>query len=52
MGYDPRATRGARPFASCDNQLLLAEAKGVGSADLSRIEVRGTSIEKARYDFG
>jgi uncharacterized protein (DUF362 family) len=51
MGYDPRATQGARPFENCDNMLLLAEARGAGSADLSRIEVRGTPIANVRYDF-
>ncbi len=40
MGYDPRATRGTAPFSHCDNTLLLAEARGVGTADLKRIEVR------------
>jgi len=40
MGYDPRATRGTAPFAHCDNTLLLAEAHGIGTADLKRIEVR------------
>lgn len=51
MGYDPRAPRGTKPFENCDNTLLLAEALGVGSADLSRIEVRGMPIAKARYSF-
>lgn len=47
MGYDPRATRGTAPFGNCDNHLLLAEARGVGSADLKRIEVRGVSTPAA-----
>ena len=51
MGYDPRATRGTAPFATCDNTLLLAEALGVGSADLKRIEVRGMALDKARFPF-
>jgi len=51
MGYDPRAQRGTKPFRNCDNTLLLAEALGVGSADLSRIEVRGAPIAKVRYQF-
>lgn len=51
MGYDPRAKRGVKPFENCDNTLLLAEVLGVGSADLSRIEVRGTPIAKVRYQF-
>jgi uncharacterized protein (DUF362 family) len=51
MGYDPRARRGTKPFETCDNTLLLAEALGVGSADLSRIEVRGAPIAQVRYQF-
>jgi len=51
MGYDPRAPRGVPPFRTCDNTLLLAEAHGVGSADLKRIEVRGLSLAEARFPF-
>jgi len=51
MGYDPRAKRGTKPFETCDNTLLLAEALGVGSADLSRIEVRGAPVAQVRYQF-
>jgi uncharacterized protein (DUF362 family) len=53
MGYDnPRAVRGTKPFHFCDNHILLAEQAGLGTADLSQIDVRGLSIEKARYPFG
>jgi hypothetical protein len=51
MGYSPRATRGTAPFQTCDNTLLLSEGHGVGTTDLSRIDVRGVSIEKALYRF-
>ncbi|MBI4875950.1 MAG: DUF362 domain-containing protein [Acidobacteria bacterium] len=62
MGYDPRAKRGQGPFHRmspakpgeadyADNPMLLAEAAGLGSADLSRIDVRGVSIKGALYDF-
>ncbi len=51
MGYDPRAPKGSGAFQKCDNTLLLAEKLGVGSADLSRIEVAGVPIEKAVYRF-
>jgi uncharacterized protein (DUF362 family) len=51
MGYNPRATRGTAPFQTCDNILVLAEAHGVGTTDLKRIDVRGLSIEKALYRF-
>jgi uncharacterized protein (DUF362 family) len=53
MGYEnPRAVKGVKPFDFCDNHILLAEQAGLGTADLSRIDVRGTSIEKARYPYG
>ncbi len=51
MGYSPRATRGTAPFKTCDNTLLLAEAHGIGTTDLKRIEVRGVAIEQALYRF-
>ena len=51
MGYNPRAMRGAAPFQTCDNTLLLAEAHGAGSTDLKRIEVRGIPIEQALYRY-
>jgi uncharacterized protein (DUF362 family) len=51
MGYSPRATRGTAPFETCENTLLLAEAHGVGSTDLKRIDVRGVPIEQAMYRF-
>jgi uncharacterized protein (DUF362 family) len=52
MGYDPRAKRGEGPFIRGDNTLLLAEAAGLGSADLSKIEIAGLSLKEARVDFG
>ena len=52
MGYaDPRVVRGKKPFDFCDNHLLMAEQAGLGTADLSQIDVRGVSIEKARYPY-
>ena len=38
-------------FQYADNMLLLAEAAGIGSADLSHIDVRGASIRDAMFDF-
>ena len=52
MGYDPRAGRGAAPFRHCDNTLTLAEAAGLGTADLSRIDIRGLRLKDALYRFG
>jgi uncharacterized protein (DUF362 family) len=51
MNYDPRAPKGSMPFDRADNKLLLAEQLGVGSADLSRIEVAGVPIQEAMFDF-
>ncbi len=52
MGYDdPRAVRGTKPFHFCDNHIAMAEQAGLGIADLTKIEVRGLSIEKARTNF-
>lgn len=51
MGYNPRARRGEAPFTNCDNTLLLAEEKGIGTADLSKIEVIGVPIAEALFPF-
>jgi uncharacterized protein (DUF362 family) len=51
MDYNPRAPRGTAPFRNADNTLLLAEAHGVGAADLKRLEVRGVPIEQALYRY-
>jgi len=51
MGYDPRSPRGKAPFRTCDNTLLLAEKHGVGTAELSKIEVRGVPIAEAMFRY-
>jgi len=52
MGFDnPRAGRGTPPFDNCDNHLLLAEQAGLGVADLTHIDVRGLSVQRARYPY-
>ena len=51
MGYDPAATRGQPPFDECDSFLELADARGLGTRDLRRIEVVGTPIKDAVYAF-
>jgi uncharacterized protein (DUF362 family) len=38
-------------FQYADNMMLLAEAVGIGSADLSRIDVRGVPIKQAMVDY-
>lgn len=49
LGFDPMAMRGTPPFETCDNTLALAEQLGVGSRDLSKIEVAGAQIADVRY---
>lgn len=51
MGYDPMADRGQAPFEHCDSTLRLAERHGVGTRDLSKIEVAGARIEEVRFDY-
>jgi uncharacterized protein (DUF362 family) len=51
MGFDPMAERGTAPFQTCDSTLRLAEELGVGTRDLNRIELRGTSIREAVFRF-
>jgi uncharacterized protein (DUF362 family) len=51
MGFDPMADRGTPPFERCDSIVKLAEDAGLGTRNLSRIEVIGTPIAEARFDF-
>ncbi len=51
MGFDPSADRGTPPFKTSDNMLRLAEQLGVGTSDLKRIEVIGTSLAKGRLRY-
>jgi uncharacterized protein (DUF362 family) len=51
MGFDPMAMRGTPPFESCDSTLALAEAAGVGTRDLKKIEIAGASIADSKFDF-
>ena len=45
------ADRGTPPFERCDSTLKLAEDVGIGTRDLKRIEVIGTPIAQAVFDF-
>ena len=51
MGFDPMADRGTPPFERCDSTLKLAEAAGLGTRDLSKIEIAGTPIKEVMFDF-
>jgi uncharacterized protein (DUF362 family) len=51
MGFDPRAPHDTTPFETRENQFLIAEQAGLGTADVSRIEVRGLRIADVRTPF-
>jgi uncharacterized protein (DUF362 family) len=51
MGFDPMAERGAAPFEKCDSTLGLAEELGLGTRDVTKIEVLGLPIRKAKISF-
>ncbi|HEV2446786.1 MAG TPA: DUF362 domain-containing protein, partial [Candidatus Sulfopaludibacter sp.] len=51
MGFDPMADRGKAPFETCDSTLRLAEDVGLGTRDLKRIEVVGTPVREALFDY-
>lgn len=51
MGFDPMADRGTPPFERCDSTLKLAEAAGIGTRDISKIEIAGTPIKQVMFDF-
>lgn len=38
-------------FQYADNMMLLAEAAGLGSADLTKIDVRGVPIKEAMFEY-
>ena len=42
---------GDETFQYADNTVLLAEAAGLGSADLNNIDVRGVPIKEAMFDY-
>jgi uncharacterized protein (DUF362 family) len=51
MGFDPRAPHFTAPFETRENHLLIGEQAGLGTADLSRIEVRGATVAEVRTPF-
>jgi uncharacterized protein (DUF362 family) len=51
MNYDPMADKGAVPFETCENTMKLAEERGIGTRDPRRIEVLGTPVRDAVFDF-
>jgi uncharacterized protein (DUF362 family) len=52
MGGDPLADRGQSFFGDCDNMIKLAQAVGLGTGDLSLIELPGLKIKEALFDYG
>jgi uncharacterized protein (DUF362 family) len=51
MGFDPMAGRGKAPFEACDSMLKVAEEAGIGTRDLSRIEIVGAALRDVRFPF-
>lgn len=51
MGFDPMADTGTPPFETASSMLKLGEQEGLGTRDLSRIEVLGEPIAKVRTPF-
>jgi uncharacterized protein (DUF362 family) len=51
MGYDPMAARATGPFPG-DNHLALAAALGLGTNDLSQINIVGLPLAKAIDPYG
>lgn len=50
MGFDPQAPHGKPPFPG-DNHLRLLASVGVGTNDLSRIEIAGLPLKEAVFPF-
>jgi uncharacterized protein (DUF362 family) len=44
-------TPGDEAFQYADNMMLLAQAAGIGSADLTKIDVRGVPIKEAMFEY-
>jgi uncharacterized protein (DUF362 family) len=51
MGFDPTAKPRTPPFPSGLNHIALASERGLGPNRLEEIEVRGLSVEEARFPF-
>lgn len=52
MGFDPEAKDKDQPFRNCHNYLRLADLdRHMGNHRLKNIEVIGTPIQTARFDF-
>ena len=51
MGFDPAADRGTAPFETCDSTLRLAEEAGIGTRDLTKIEVVGAQVRTLQFPF-
>jgi uncharacterized protein (DUF362 family) len=51
MNFDPMGDRGKPPFENADSTLRLAEDAGLGSRDISKIEVVGASVKSVMFDY-
>lgn len=51
MGFDPLASPPKPPFIRSDNYLTMAGEVGMGSNDLTTVEVVGASIDEVDFNF-
>jgi len=51
MGFDSMADRGKAPFEACDSMLKVAEEAGIGTRDLSKIEIVGAALRDLVFPF-
>lgn len=51
IGFDPMADRGKAPFENCDSMLKVAEEAGIGTRDLSKIEMVGAALREVGFPF-
>lgn len=51
MGFDPMADRGKAPFEDCDSMLKVAEEAGIGTRELSKIEIVGAAPRDVGFPF-
>ena len=52
MGFDPLASPPSPPFIRSDNYLTMAGELGMGSHDLTRVEVVGATLDDVEFQFG
>lgn len=51
MGFDPDAPDRSWPFVNGTNHLALARRRGLGENRLRELEIAGTELDRARFEF-